>query len=128
MTKQTNETIVERWQQKQDPEDLSWLIDNNRGLVRSAVRRFNPPFDIREDLEQIGVIGLINAANNLDPRKGQYSTFATTIMMRLMRPKVLSLTSPIEFSQRLSDETSLLSRAESALLKKQVDPDTIQGL
>ncbi|MFO7154956.1 MAG: sigma-70 family RNA polymerase sigma factor, partial [Caldicoprobacter oshimai] len=58
------------------------LVRRNIALVKSIVKRFlNRGYEY-EDLFQIGVIGLIKAINNYDPKFNvQFSTYAVPMIM-----------------------------------------------
>lgn len=62
------------------------LVQENLGLVGSIVKRFeNRGYD-REDLFQIGVIGLIKAVNRFDPSyEVRFSTYAVPLVMGEIR-------------------------------------------
>jgi RNA polymerase sigma-B factor len=54
------------------------IILQHQGLVRSIAARFAGRGEPLEDLIQVGNIGLINALDRFDPRRGvRFSTFAT---------------------------------------------------
>lgn len=58
------------------------VVDQNLGLVWSIVHRFKNNYYDKEDLFQIGCIGLMKAINNFDPTYGvQFSTYAVPIIM-----------------------------------------------
>lgn len=58
------------------------LVKNNIGLVWSIVHRFKNNYYDKEDLFQIGCIGLMKAINHFDIRYGvQFSTYAVPIIM-----------------------------------------------
>lgn len=58
------------------------VVNQNLGLVWSIVHRFKNNYYDKEDLFQIGCIGLMKAINNFDPTYGvQFSTYAVPIIM-----------------------------------------------
>jgi RNA polymerase sporulation-specific sigma factor len=58
------------------------VVSQNLGLVWSIVHRFKNNHYDKEDLFQIGCIGLMKAINNFDPTyKVQFSTYAVPIIM-----------------------------------------------
>lgn len=58
------------------------IVKNNLGLVWSIVHRFKNNYYDKEDLFQIGCIGLMKAINNFDVHYGvQFSTYAVPIIM-----------------------------------------------
>ena len=58
------------------------IVKNNLGLVWSIVHRFKNNYYDKEDLFQIGCIGLMKAINNFYVHYGvQFSTYAVPIIM-----------------------------------------------
>ncbi len=58
------------------------VVQDNLGLVWSIVHRFKNSYYDKEDLFQIGCIGLMKAINHFDPTyKVQFSTYAVPIIM-----------------------------------------------
>ena len=56
-------------------EDLNDLLLQNQNLIYSLIKKYD--YNIREDLFQVGVVGMINAYNNYDPnRNTKFSTWA----------------------------------------------------
>ena len=63
--------------QKGDQSAKELIVKNNLGLVWSIVHRFKNNYYDKEDLFQIGCIGLMKAINNFDVHYGvQFSTYA----------------------------------------------------
>lgn len=64
------------------------LVEENFGLVYSAAsqiyRLIYPNFFDLEDVTQIGMLGLIAAAQGYDPQKGKFSTYAGTCIRRMI--------------------------------------------
>lgn len=52
------------------------LVLSNRGLVESIIKRYRFAGIPTDDLMQEGVIGLIRASQEYDPRRASFSTFA----------------------------------------------------
>ena len=58
------------------------VVEENLGLVWSIVHRFKNSYYDKEDLFQIGCIGLMKAINHFDPSYDvQFSTYAVPIIM-----------------------------------------------
>ena len=58
------------------------VVSDNLGLVWSIVHRFRNNYYDKEDLFQIGCIGLMKAINNFDDAYNvQFSTYAVPIIM-----------------------------------------------
>ena len=67
------------------------IVKNNLGLVWSIVHRFKNNYYGKEDLFQIGCIGLMKAINNFDVHYGvQFSTYARHISLKSRGGYVLS--------------------------------------
>lgn len=92
------------------------LVKKNIALVKSIVKRFlNRGYEY-EDLFQIGVIGLIKAINNYDPKFNvQFSTYAVPMIMGEIK-RFLRDDGPIKVSRSLKE---LASKAQA--VKEQLE-------
>ena len=69
-----------------DSEALERLVENNMGLVKSAVRRYLGKGTEYDDLIQIGSLGLIKAVGAFDTELGfEFSTYAFTMIVGELR-------------------------------------------
>ena len=65
-----------------NPAALDRVIEENQGLVYTAIKRFLNRGQAREDLIQIGSVGLIKAAQRFDETKGcAFSTYAFALII-----------------------------------------------
>ena len=65
-----------------DEQAKEQVVKDNLGLVWSIVHRFKNSYYDKEDLFQIGCIGLMKAINHFDPSYNvQFSTYAVPIIM-----------------------------------------------
>ena len=86
------------------------LILNNINLVRSVVNKNFTGYDDKEDLFQVGCIGLIKAADNFDPNKGiKFSTYATHRIYGEIRNYNRDNT-PIHVTRSLKENLVLINR------------------
>lgn len=77
-----NVAVLIEQSQKGDQEVRARLIEQNLGLVRHIVKRYQGRGCDLEDLFQIGVIGLIKAVDHFDlGREVQFSTYAVPMIM-----------------------------------------------
>lgn len=77
-----NVAVLIEQSQKGDQEVRAQLIEQNLGLVRHIVKRYQGRGCDTEDLFQIGVIGLIKAVDHFDlSRDVQFSTYAVPMIM-----------------------------------------------
>lgn len=77
-----NVAVLIEQSQKGDQEVRARLIEQNLGLVRHIVKRYQGRGCDMEDLFQIGVIGLIKAVDHFDlSRDVQFSTYAVPMIM-----------------------------------------------
>lgn len=68
--------------QKGDDSAKNRVVQDNLGLVWSIVHRFKNNHYDKEDLFQIGCIGLMKAINNFDTKyEVQFSTYAVPIIL-----------------------------------------------
>ena len=74
--------LIDKVQRTGDEQAKEILIENNLGLVRSVVSKFlNIGYD-RDDLFQLGSIGLIKAIYKFDPRFNvKFSTYAVPMIL-----------------------------------------------
>ena len=74
--------MIDKVQRTGDEQAKEILIENNLGLVRSVVSKFlNIGYD-RDDLFQLGSIGLIKAIYKFDPRFNvKFSTYAVPMIL-----------------------------------------------
>ena len=74
--------LIDKVQRTGDEQAKEILIENNLGLVRSVVSKFlNIGYD-RDDLFQLGSIGLIKARYKFDPRFNvKFSTYAVPMIL-----------------------------------------------
>ena len=80
MTNNTIELIKQAHGGDEQAKEL--VVSQNLGLVWSIVHRFKNNYYDKEDLFQIGCIGLMKAINNFDTSYGvQFSTYAVPIIM-----------------------------------------------
>lgn len=81
MTKINTIELIEK-AQSGDERAKELVVNQNLGLVWSIVHRFKNNYYDKEDLFQIGCIGLMKAINNFDINYGvQFSTYAVPIIM-----------------------------------------------
>ena len=62
-------------------EEQARLVEDHLTLARSLARRFQHRGERPEDLEQVAVLALINAAGRYRPERGPFGPFATTSVM-----------------------------------------------
>lgn len=75
-------TIDEILKAQRDKDELGKIVENNSGLVWSIVKRFKGRGYEKEDLYQIGTIGLIKAIKNFNPDYNvKLSTYAVTYII-----------------------------------------------
>ena len=71
---------------KGDDSALEQLVLLNMGLVRSIARRFIDRGTEYEDLVQIGILGMLKAAESFDPARGTvFSTYAVPLIIGEIR-------------------------------------------
>ena len=78
----SSEDLVQRIQKHNDKEAMNVLVRKNSALVHSVAKKYALiKKGNSEDLYQIGVIGLIKAANNFNLEYGtQFSTYAVHLI------------------------------------------------
>lgn len=58
------------------------LIEDNMPFVYYIIHKHYPTYSKDDDVIQAGMLGLVKAANNYDPEKGKFSTYAGVIIRR----------------------------------------------
>lgn len=105
-----------------DIEARNLAFEANTGLIWAAVRRFVGLLE-KEDLFQLGAIGLLKAIDRFDPDYGtQFSTFAVPHILGEMRRHLRDNT-PVKVERRLKEVASSARRFRSSYcLKHGVEP------
>ena len=103
-----------------DKEAKDTMIEENMGLVYSVAKRFMGRGCEKEDLIQIGVIGLIKAINKFDSSFDvQFSTYAVPMIMGEIR-RFLRDDGILKVSRTLK-ETAAKGRRTQEILQKRFD-------
>ena len=103
-----------------DKEAKDTMIEENMGLVYSVAKRFMGRGCEKEDLIQIGVIGLIKAINKFDASFDvQFSTYAVPMIMGEIR-RFLRDDGILKVSRTLK-ETAAKGRRTQEILQKRFD-------
>lgn len=72
----TNEALVKEYRLTKSEEILNKLIEQNKGLITSIVKRYVKTIDSPEDAMQDGIIGLLEAIETFDATQSKFSTWA----------------------------------------------------
>lgn len=92
------------------------LVEQNTGLVRSIVNRFNLKGVDKEDLFQIGMIGLIKAIDYFDlDYDVRFSTYAVPMITGEIR-RFLRDDGMVKVSRSIKDNRVLVNRAKDQLM------------
>lgn len=73
----SNLDLLEEYKRTKDQRILEEIIEKNSNLVYYWARKFSNYAEPIEDLVQEGYIGLIKAIENYDPKKGEFSLYAS---------------------------------------------------
>lgn len=99
-----------------DKNDLVNLIVKNENLIYSLANRFSS-YSSKEDLYQIGIIGLINAYRNFNPNRGcKFSTYAFPYILGEMK-KYVREDIGIKISRDIIYLCSRIERARELLMQ-----------
>lgn len=109
-----NEALVKAYQNG-DKQAMDRIVENNKGLVFMVVNRYMDNLDKsyleRDDLEQLGFIGLMEAVKGFDHSKGfKFSSYASTAIMGYIT-RGLRVSTPWE---KRSDSSSRMCNLISA--------------
>lgn len=104
------------------------IVKNNLGLVWSIVHRFKNNYYDKEDLFQIGCIGLMKAINNFDVHYGvQFSTYAVPIIMGEIK-RYFRDDGTIKVSRSLKELNIKINKAKEKLITLYGYEPTIQEI
>ncbi|MDY0816589.1 RNA polymerase sigma factor SigF [Kitasatospora purpeofusca] len=92
------------------------LVEMNLSLVRFAIRRFDAHREPKEDLLQVGAVGLIKAIDRFDPSLGvEFTTFAMPTVLGEIRRHFRDTTWAVHVPRRLQELRISLARAQERL-------------
>lgn len=101
-----------------DKEAREQLVQKNIGLVKSIVSRYIARGVEKEDLIQIGVIGLIKAIDNFDTTyEVRFSTYAVPMIAGEIR-RFLRDNGAIKVSRSIKDHRVAVNRSRERLIEK----------
>lgn len=105
--------------QKGDDDAKSFLVQENLGLVYSVSKRFYNRGYEKEDVHQVGIIGLLKAIKNFDISFGvRFSTYAVPLIMGEIK-RFLRDDGPIKVSRSLKHTAGEAMRITEDIEKKQ---------
>lgn len=104
------------------------VVNQNLGLVWSIVHRFRNNHYDKDDLFQIGCIGLMKAINNFDPTyKVQFSTYAVPIIMGEIK-RYFRDDGTIKVSRSLKELNLKINKAKEVLQNKYGDEPRVEDI
>lgn len=104
------------------------VVNQNLGLVWSIVHRFRNNHYDKDDLFQIGCIGLMKAINNFDPTyKVQFSTYAVPIIMGEIK-RYFRDDGTIKVSRSLKELNLKINKAKEILQNKYGDEPRVEDI
>ena len=117
------------WQaQNGSKEAMSILIQSNVGLVWNVVKRFNNRGYEKEDLFQVGCIGLVKAIRRFDDEyETQLSTYAVPMIIGEIK-RFIRDDGPIKVSRSLKELAYRIELLQSENIKKGKETLSIQEL
>ncbi|MDF2441555.1 MAG: polymerase sigma-B factor [Abditibacteriota bacterium] len=96
--------LFAQWQATGDPQTRDRLILMHRNLVSYLARRFTDRGEMYDDIIQQGLIGLINALDHFDPKRGvRFATFATPTIVGEIRRYFRDKTWGVRVPRRLQE-------------------------
>ncbi|MCD7949258.1 MAG: SigF/SigG family RNA polymerase sporulation sigma factor [Erysipelotrichaceae bacterium] len=102
------------------------VVNDNLGLVWSIVHRFKNSYYDKEDLFQIGCIGLMKAINNFDTSYDvQFSTYAVPIIMGEIK-RYFRDDGTIKVSRSLKELNIKITKAKEILQKETNKEPTVE--
>lgn len=128
MSEIQDKTTLLRLAKDGDESATALLVEQNTGLIKSVLRRFNGRGFETEDLFQIGAIGLIKAIRRFDLSFDvQFSTYAVPMIMgeikRFMRDDGI-----IKVSRSLKELSIKASSVREALIRENGEEPTVSEI
>jgi RNA polymerase sporulation-specific sigma factor len=130
----SDEELVRRAQQFRDPEATEYLLYKYRNLVRAKIKSYFLVGAERDDLLQIGMIGLWEAITDFKAdRHTSFACFAKVCIQRQMisaikaatRQKQVPLNSSVSLEAPPSGDSDDRALSEMLTSKPEVDPESI---
>jgi RNA polymerase sigma-B factor len=85
-TRSSSDELLRRYAREREPSDLDQLVRRFQPLARSLARRYRLGSVTRDDLEQAAYLGLVNALQRFDPRRGcAFTTYAVPTILGEIR-------------------------------------------
>lgn len=104
------------------------VVKDNLGLVWSIVHRFKNSYYDKEDLFQIGCIGLMKAINHFDPSYNvQFSTYAVPIIMGEIK-RYFRDDGTIKVSRSLKELNIKVTKAKEILQAQSSQEPTVEDI
>lgn len=109
-----------------DEQAKEQVVKDNLGLVWSIVHRFKNSYYDKEDLFQIGCIGLMKAINHFDPSYNvQFSTYAVPIIMGEIK-RYFRDDGTIKVSRSLKELNIKVTKAKEVLQAENNEEPTVE--
>lgn len=114
--------------QQGDQSAKELVVKNNVGLVWSIVHRFKNSYYDKEDLFQIGCLGLMKAINNFDVKYGvQFSTYAVPIIMGEIK-RYFRDDGTIKVSRSLKELNIKINKVKEKMINSNGKEPTVQEI
>lgn len=111
-----------------DEQAKEQVVKDNLGLVWSIVHRFKNSYYDKEDLFQIGCIGLMKAINHFDPSYNvQFSTYAVPIIMGEIK-RYFRDDGTIKVSRSLKELNIKITKAKEILQGENNEEPTVESV
>lgn len=103
LTSEQSLTLLKRYRESHDKEDLEALVNGNLKLVLSIVNKYNKRNEAMNDLFQIGTLGLLKGIENFDLSLDvKFSTYAVPMIEGEIR-RYLRDSSMLRVSRQIKD-------------------------
>jgi RNA polymerase sigma factor (sigma-70 family) len=100
-----------------DPDlDRRGLVEDNVALARHLARRFSGPHGVNQDIVQVAMLGLVEAAKRFDPAYGvPFAAFATRTILGELKRHRRDTAWNVHVARRVKEVALRLHRAVQAL-------------
>ncbi|NIM04139.1 MAG: sigma-70 family RNA polymerase sigma factor, partial [Armatimonadetes bacterium] len=124
--KQEIERLFQTWKQNGDAESREKIICQHLYLVQAVARKFTGLGESPEDLTSEGVMGLINAVDLFDPKRGvQFATYATHLIDGQIRHYLRDKSKLIREPAWIQERLTRIARAAEAMTHEMGRPATL---
>jgi RNA polymerase sigma-B factor len=115
LPREAEEDVLARFVETRSRADRDRLVQAFAPLARSLVRRYSKGHHDVEDLDQIAMVGLIQALERYEPDRGAFKSFAVATVLGELRHHFRDHSSSIRLPRRLQELAARTGAASTEL-------------